>query len=180
MGARLIVRQGPNAVLRRRESRTLAIVIASVAGPCLLMFFLIGADMRSDLSDLRPRSATFGDGARLIGWSQLGALLPEGRVRMLGYMMDGYKSVPDGTPITTFMLMPEAGHLLHPAHRDPDERVEVRLADGSPVPYSDRAMTWAEGYLKRSEKGAGAAYALEQATVSRADERAISQWFGFR
>jgi hypothetical protein len=103
VGARLIIRPGANAARRRRESRALAAVIAAVVGPCLLMCFLIAADMRTDLSDLKPRMANLANGAELVGWFHLGAgPLPQGRVRMLGYMMDGYTSVPDGTPITMF------------------------------------------------------------------------------
>ena len=74
--------------------------------------------------------------------------------------------------------MPEAGHLLHPAHREPDEMVDVRLAE--PIPCNDRALIWAEGFLKRGAGGPGAAYSLNRAHVSRADELAISQWFVFR
>ena len=97
---------------------------------------------------------------------------------MLGYMMDGYRPVPDGAPVAMFVLMPEAGHLFHPAHRIPDEMVEVWLAEGASVAYKDRDMVWVEGLLRRSE--GRAAYAMTNAFVARADERAIAQWFAPR
>jgi len=144
------------------------------------MGLLIASDMRSDLSELRPVFKVWADGVELLGWPQLrpGSAPPEYRVRMLGYMMDGYRPVADGAPVAMFVLMPEAGHLFHPAHRVPEEMVEVWLTEGTSVAYKDRDMVWVEGLLHRSE--GRSMWAMTDAFVARADERAIAQWFAPR
>jgi hypothetical protein len=144
------------------------------------MGLLIASDMRSDLSELQPVFKLWADGVELVGWPQLrpDTALSEHRVRMLGYMMDGYRPVADGAPVAMFVLMPEAGHLLHPAHRVREEMVEVWLAEGTSVAYKDRDMVWVEGLLRRSE--GRSAWAMTSAFVARADERAIAQWFAPR
>jgi hypothetical protein len=105
----------------------------------------------------------------LIGWQDLE--VPDGktasleemraqpgrRVRMLGYMMEGYMMdgngidgrtpSPAGTPVTMFVLMPEAGHILHPAHRIPDQMVEVWPI--RPATFRFRSLVWATGNLTR-------------------------------
>ncbi len=155
----------------------MATVVAAVAGPCLLMAALIAADIRMDLSELRPTRSTWADGVALVGWPELPEI-PRQRVRMLGYMMDSHPPAADGTPVDHFLLMPDAGHIFHPAHRIREEMVLVRLAEGMPVPYADRGMVWVEGLLRKSD--GQAAYAITQATVARADEHAVAAWFAFR
>jgi len=144
------------------------------------MCFLIAADMRTDLSDLKPRSTTWDDDARLIGWSQLGAdRLPEGRVRMLGYMMDGYKYARDGVPVAMFVLMPGAGHFMHPAHRDPDQMVEVWPKPGHVV-FKNRELVRASGTFVRVPgplREEHAQYALYNASVTPASYGDIANWF---
>ena len=65
--------------------------------------------------------------------------------------------------------------------RDGTVLVEVWLTGGAPVPYCDRAMVWAEGFVrKRARKDTGegtAAYTMTDASVSRADQRAVARWF---
>jgi hypothetical protein len=175
MGARLIVRRNAGAV-RRREVKTIATVIAAVVGPCLLMVLLIAADMRMDLSELEPNRIVAEAATPLIGWPRLReGNLPQGRVRMAGYMMDGHRPVPDGTAVTMFMLMPEAGQLFHPAHRTLDEMVEVWLPPGRTIPYKDRRMVSVEGSLRLT-----GAFAMVGAQVASADERDIANWFALR
>src|SRR5579862_7564585 len=147
MGARVIEKRDNNRIARRKETRAIAFIFAAILGPLVLMYLLIAADMRSDLSELKSRKAHFDDGVALVDWRHLAASddggrkrtaqLPSGRARMLGYMMDGYQPVRDGTAVKMFILMPEAGHLLHPAHRIPDEMVEVWLDGNRSIPYLD-------------------------------------------
>ena len=95
-------------------------------------------------------------------------------------MMDGYVPVPDGTRVNTFVLMPEAGQLMHPAHRDSDEMVEIRLTPGAAVPYLDRSLTWAAGYLRPvagKVKQGRAAWVLAEASIHKAEQRDIARWF---
>jgi hypothetical protein len=189
MGARVIVKRDLRAA-RRKETRAIALIIAAVLGPLLLTYLLIAVDMRSELSELRPRQATSDDGAALVSWKDLetnneagrqrNPELPAGRARMLGYMMDGYQPVRDGTDVKMFILMPEAGQLLHPAHRLPDEMVEVWLADDRSIPYLDRNLVWVEGKLQRvrqKSRDGLASYAIREAAVERASERDITRWF---
>jgi hypothetical protein len=189
MGARIIARPDLRAA-KGKDSHVIALIIAAVVGPLLLTYLFIAADMRSDLSGLRLQQTTSGDGAVLVSWKDLETNdergrqrdrdLPNGPARMLGYMMDGYRPARDGTQIEMFMLMPEAGQLLHPAHRLPDEMVEVWLAGGQTIPYLDRQLVWVEGILQRirqKPREGLAFYGIRGATVEHASERDITRWF---
>src|SRR5260370_34728536 len=95
-------------------------------------------------------------------------------------MMDVYHPVRDETAVKMFILMPEAAQLLHPAHRHPDEMVEVWLASGRSVSYVDRNLVWVEGTLQRvhqSSREGLASYAIRDAAVERASDRDITRWF---
>jgi hypothetical protein len=190
MGGRIIEKPDLRTA-RKNEARAIATICAAIMGPMLLTYLLIAADMRSDLSGLKSRPADARGGAVLVGWKDLEmsdeagrkqrtAELPGGRARMLGYMMDGYQTVQDGTAVRMFILMPEAGQLLHPAHRIPDEMVEVWLDGGRSVPYTDRKLVWVEGNLRKIRQkttGGHACYAIGEATVEHASERDITRWF---
>jgi hypothetical protein len=142
-------------------------------------FYLISLDTRPDLSD-----------AELAGWpalrqpdyfSRRAYQVPRDGtvVKMLGYMMDGYKFVNDGVPVSMFMLMPSAGHFLHPAHRDPDEMVEVRLR--SATVFRSRELVWATGTFERlptQSREEHSLYALRNASVSPASYKDIANWYG--
>jgi hypothetical protein len=190
VGARIIRRRDLSA-RQGNDGRAIAVVFAAILGPLLLTYLLIAADIRSDLSELKPSHAVADDGARLVGWTELAANdtghgnkhavhLADGRVRMLGYMMDGYQPVRDGTPVSMFILMPEAGHLLHPAHRIPSQMVEIRLTSGHSIPYRDRSLVWVTGLLGNTSgtvNGEHADYAMTEASTAFAEDRDIARWF---
>ena len=174
----------------RKESATIATIIAAVGVPLILAYVLVAADMRNDLSELKPTAAS--GAAALIGWPDLNpgydrpaqTRWPSGtRVRMLGYMMDGYQPVPEGAKAGMFILMPEAGHFLHPAHRIPGEMVEVWPA--RPLPFQYRRLVWVWGPLRRvaHEAASGsprrdtALFAMRDAEVRAADNADIARWF---
>ena len=102
MGARLIKQHGISATRRKREMRVIAFIICAIVLPLILAFILVAADMRTDLSDMIPAEARPDHQAVLIGWGDLEVpngsstsleqtrWQPQRRVRMLGYMMDGY------------------------------------------------------------------------------------------
>ena len=159
-----------------------------------LGFFLISLDTRPDLSDCQPRIDRTTNDAILVGWPSLGqpayfskSRYPENSlpkngtvVKMLGYMMDGYKFVGDGVPVTMFVLMPSAGHFLHAAHRNPDEMVEVWPRSGTVV-FKHRDLVWASGTLERvpgPSREEHAQYALHHASVTPASYGDIANWFG--
>jgi hypothetical protein len=156
-------------------------ILAAVGLPVLLAYILVAADMRPDLSDLRPVRSLQDSSLALIGWPDLPLRAPTNpslRVRMLGYMMDGYRSSPDGTTVNMFILMPEAGQLFHPAHRVPDQMVEIWLT--SPVTFRDRSLVWVSGVLWRTTapaKSNRAGYAIKEANVEPASDSDIALWF---
>jgi len=155
----------------------------------LLAVALVGMDMRIDLSELKSTGLADDQGAVPVGWPDLET--PEARhegpgpVRMIGYMMDGYQPVHDGALVDMFILLPEAGQFLHPAHRIPNQMVEVRPSH--PVVFRYRDLVWATGILDRtfgaSRNTAGApgnataAYAIRAAEVTPAAQRDIGKWF---
>lgn len=180
---------------RKEEVRALATIVCAVVLPLILAFLLVAADMRTDLSDLLPREALPDPTTVLIGWGDLE--IPEGRsvsleqtrwqpqrrVRMLGYMMDGYsmggqKPSPEGAPIGMFILLPDAGQILHPAHRIPDQMVEIWPAHA--VPFRYRSLVWATGLLARTRtrrETDKALYAMADADVKPAVQSDITLWF---
>src|ERR1019366_10386381 len=148
----------------------------------ILALILVAADMRIDLSDLKPVQATAHLVPATIGWEDLetdsGRPVSmdqarwQSRVRMLGYMMDGNQPARDGTPVDLFVLMPEAGHWLHPAHRFPSQMVEIRPMRTLPFQY--RRLVWVSGVLSRMPGRPDpdkASYVIQDAAVEPALER---------
>jgi hypothetical protein len=163
-----------------------AMIVVALGLTLTLAFILIGVDIRSDLSDLKPMQAMADQAKPLIGWPDLeikdgrpaSAELSGRRIRMLGYMMDGYKPSPDGAQVKMFILMPEAGHFLHPAHRIPNEMVEIWLR--LPAPFKYRSLVRATGLLARNPSGHDcdkASYVMQDAETEPALERDITRWF---
>jgi hypothetical protein len=174
----------------------LAAIIAAIGPPLLLAYILVAADMRSDLSELKPTEACADKGTALVGWPELesaerdkrsgksGRPIPfeiacgRPRARMLGYMMDGDNPSRDGDWVESFILLPEAGQLLHPAHRVPDQMVEVRLA--RPAAFRYRRLVWVSGALARVSGRRGpdkALYTMVDSIVEDAEDRDIARCF---
>lgn len=167
-------------------------ILASVALPLLLALILVGMDMRSDLSGLKPAQAGADQAQALIGWPDLDPRdghpaqtrwPSQTRIKMLGYMMDGYMmdgytASPDGALVSMFILMPEAGHFLHPAHHIPEEMVEVWLS--RQVSFKYRSLIWVSGVLGRStgpSTSGTALFAIRDAKVEPATETDITRSF---
>lgn len=193
VGARFIRKRGTAAVLRIRrkeEFRVFVMIIAGLGLPLTLAYILVAADMRSDLSDLKPTQALIDETTALIGWPELetqdgrpisveqASWHAKRRVRMLGYMMDGYNPSRDDVRVEMFILMPDAGHLLHPAHRIPTEMVEVWLK--RPTPFKFRRLVWVSGVFVGTPGRPDtdkASYAMTDAEVESAAESDITRWF---
>jgi hypothetical protein len=168
-----------------RYSGVLGLILFSVGASTFLGFFLIALDTRPDLSDGHPRAAGMDEAAIPLGWPSLrvsgmpDALPTNGAmVKMLGYMMDGYRFAARGSDVGMFVLMPSAGNFLHPAHREPEEMVEVWLKTGT-VFFQERELVWASGKFERTRGPVEdhALYALRQASVAPASQGDISRWF---
>jgi hypothetical protein len=188
VGARVIRRPGLSKDRPRKDLRVIATIIAAVALPMILALILVAADMRIDLSDLKPVQAAADLAPVTIGWEDLETdnghpvsldqARWQSRVRMLGYMMDGDRPSRDGTPVDLFVLMPEAGHWLHAAHRFPSQMVEIRLA--RPLPFQYRRLVLASGVLARMPGRRDpdkASYVIQDAVVEPAEQRDITRWF---
>ena len=67
---------------------------------------------------------------------------------MLDGFGNGLKASPDGASVEMFVLMPDAGQLLHPAHRHPDQMVEIWPY--RPAQFSFRSLVWVTGLLART------------------------------
>jgi hypothetical protein len=149
----------------------------------LLAVGLVAMDMRSDLSELKSTGHVDDEGAAPVGWpdparQHEGSGRVRGRVRMIGYMMDGYRPSREGSTVDMFVLLPEAGQFLPPAHRIPSQMVEVHLS--RPVVFHYRDLVWATGMLNRTMGSSGdekAAYAMIAAEVTPATERDVVKWF---
>ncbi len=178
MGARTI-RKRDDSVRKKQEALTLWSIIVALAFPMLLAAALVAMDMRTDLSEFKSTGQVDDKGAVPVGWPDL-ARQNEGteRVRMIGYMMDGYRPSRDGSTVDMFVLMPEAGQFLHPAHRIPNQMVDVHPSH--PVVFRYRALVWVTGTLNRTMSAHGdekAAYAMITAEVTPATARDIGKWF---
>jgi hypothetical protein len=181
VGARVIQRpDGRRKGLHgnRRETKAMLLILAAVGLPVMLAYILVSADLRSDLSELKA-SVPFGSSeTELVGWADLEKRRGDGQARMIGYMMDAYEPSRDGSPVRMFILMPDAGQWLHPAHRIPDEMVEVHMVH--PVPFKNRELVWVTGRLDRAfgvSGGDRAAWMLTDALVEPASDREITRWF---
>jgi hypothetical protein len=185
---------------KKNERRALIGILCSVTLPLILAFLLVGADMRNNLSELKPLKPAIDGTTLLLGWQELesgameSALSPSPRwdirpqVRMLGYMMDGDEPFREGAAVRTFLLLPDAGHILHPAHRDPDQMVKVTLTTPSVFHY--RRLVWVSGTFGRTGKPARsvagdasrhqtgeAMYEITNGAVSFASDAEIVRWF---
>jgi hypothetical protein len=189
MGARHIRRKNRGGV-ERGDGRTLGLILAGVGAPMFLGYCLIAMDTHPDLSDGQPHVSVSNPVPVPLGWPSLRVRelrisdREENRpkngtlVKMLGYMMDGYHYARSGTAVPMFILMAEAGHFLHPAHRIPDEMVEVWPKAGGTV-FHDRELVWACGKFESLTNAAAgnAIYALREAVVMPASYQEIAGWF---
>lgn len=173
-----VIRKRDTGARKGKETLTLWAMLAAIGFPLFLAYILVALDIRSDLSGLNPARQANDEGSIPVGWPELERDGAQGRVRMIGYMMEGYQPAPDGAPVDMFILLPEAGQLLHPAQRIPNQMVEVRPR--RPVLLRRRELVWAVGTLNRTagkpaeEK---AAWAMSDAEVDAAAQRDIGKWF---
>ncbi len=156
------------------------VTVACVAVPLLGMVVIHSLTLRPDLYDLVARPVNQSGSPPVIGWSGLAGGLGDRRIRMLGYMMDNEPAIPDGKLVSNFVLVPEAGALLHPAHRIPDEMIDIRLRSGGAIRFQSRQLVWAEGLLNScyvSDRSSEPLYCLTDAAVEGAEPGDITRYF---
>ena len=177
--------------ISRADSIRILLLVILVAGvPILGTVFVTNSTSEPDLSELTPISPRAGQ-YLVLDWSALlqneprvsktGTVIPAGpEVQALGYLMDGDRSIGINQWVQDFVLLPEAGNLMHPAHRIRDQMIAVHLEDGTRIQFSPRALVWVWGNLK-SSAGLGrrseALYMFEKAHAKPADKADIQRYF---
>jgi len=167
------------------------VLVALFAGiPILGTIFVTASTSEPDLSDLTPLSQR-ANNYFVLDWSALlqdqahvlntGLVIPAGaEVQALGYMSDSGPSTSKDQWVQDFVLLPEAGNLMHPAHRIRDQMIAVHLEDGTRIQFAPRALVWVWGNL-RASAGLGlrseALYVLERARAKPADRADIQRYF---
>jgi hypothetical protein len=175
----------------RRDCIRTMVLVALVAGiPILGTIFVTASTSEPDLSDLNPISQR-ADNYFVLDWSGLlqdqahvlntRLAIPTGtEVQALGYMLDNDRSTSKNQWVQDFVLLPEAGNFMHPAHRIRDQMIAVHLEDGARIQFAPRALVWVWGNL-RASAGLGlrseALYVLERARAKPADRADIQRYF---
>jgi hypothetical protein len=173
---------------RRHEIRFLILLTACL---CLLTFGTargVFSTAQPDISDLSPVFAKTGD-YTILNWVELerhrsalqqGAVAFTGaRIQALGYMMETDRPVPTGKSVREFILLPDAGNFLHPAHRFGDQMIAVHL-EGREIKFVPRSLVWAKGILRASSgdpAGSRPLYDLDEAIVFAASKMDIQHYF---
>jgi hypothetical protein len=167
--------------LRSQGHRTLVLVIAITCVPVLGTLLAIVSTTEPDLSDLTPVRQPPGHYV-LLNWFDLrqGQFSATTSVQALGYMLETDQSLHTGDWVQDFVLLPEAGNLLHPAHRIPDQMIAVRLHEGERIQFAPRNLVWVWGTFRASPgdpAGLLPLYLLDQARAKRADKSEIAKYF---
>ena len=176
--------------LSKRDSIRALVLVAVVVGvPILGTIYVTASTSEPDLSDLTPIRQR-ADNYLVLNWPALlqdqahvlntGLVIPAGaEVQALGYMFESDRSTSKDQWVQDFVLLPEAGNLMHPAHRIRDQMIAVHLRDGTRIQFSPRSLVWVWGNLQASA-GLGhseALYSLERARVKPADKADIQRYF---
>ena len=95
-------------------------------------------------------------------------------------MMDGTQPIAAGQQVNSFVLLPDAGNLLHPAHRFGDQMITVHLRENDTIQFSPRALAWVWGTLQTAPgdpAGGESLYALGNARAELAPKTDIRKHF---
>jgi hypothetical protein len=139
-----------------------------------------------DLGDLKPLKQTEGNDP-VLEWTALrrdhspaiaadSQAFSGARIRALGYMTDGDRA-------GDFVLLRDAGNLLHPAHRLGDQMIAIRLQEGERMRFSPMELVWVAGILRVTPgdpAGPKPLYALVQARSQRAEKADLQKYFSIR
>ena len=168
------------------KSIVLPIVLVCLAGALPALFMMRRAG--PDLFDLTPIASRV-DGYMLVAWYDLErshrALKAGGPsagtpTRVLGYMMEGDQPIRDGKEVDRFVLLPDAGSAVHPAHRFGDQMIDVHLKPGTSIAFKGSSLVWVSGtwrVLAGNPAGDRPLYQLWDARVEKADQTEIAKYF---
>ncbi len=154
-------------ISKGQEIRALVLIIAITVVPVAGTVIAVVATTQPNLSGLTPVKNPQSNYS-LVDWSNLGH--PNKAVQVLGYMTDGDHPLREGDWVQDFALLPEAGNVLHPAHRD--HMIAVHLKDNSRIQFSPRSLVWVWGTLRESPL-----FSVEQAAARPADKSEIGKYF---
>jgi len=104
-------------------------------------------------------------------------------VQALGYMVESDHSDSEGEWVQNFVLLPEAGNLLHPAHRFGDQMITVHLSPDARVRFSSRALVWVWGTFGAfagDPAGSKPLYSIDRARVQPTEREDIRKYFNER
>ncbi len=177
-------------ISRADEVRALAFLFALIVIPAGGTVALIAITSKLDLSDLDP-TGNRSPGYSLLSWARLLQDHPGGRdraqapsdgemIEALGYMTYGDRIPEEGDGVKEFILLPDAGNPLHPAHRFGDQMIDVCLRDDARLRFSSRALVWVWGELRvvaGAPDGSEALYRIEGARARFADRAEIRKYF---
>jgi hypothetical protein len=178
------------AVVSKDAILTLLLATAFAGVPILGTIFVSTATSEPDLADLVPVNSRVANYV-VLNWSELlrdqssdirkAALgLSDSEVQALGYMFDGDRPISKGEWVKEFVLLPEAGTLMHSAHRIRDQLITVHLEDSKRIRFAPRVLIWVWGRFRVSPEPALRSrplYTLEQARVELADKTDIPRYF---
>jgi hypothetical protein len=150
----------------------------------------ISATSRPDLSDLVPMGNSAGNDV-ILNWSTLLRDHPHALdahswpfagapVQALGYMAEGDYACVEGHRVQDFVLLPDAGNVLHPAHRFGDQMIAVHLPRDARVQFRSRALVWVWGTFRAcagDPVGPKPLYTLEHARVQPAETEQIRKYY---
>jgi hypothetical protein len=170
--------------------RTLALIVTIFAVPVFGTIFAVVSTTEPELSELVPANKQVG-GYIVLNWLELlqmrrneltpaSAELSGNAVRALGYMADGDRPLHTGELVQDFVLLPEAGNVLDPAHRFGDQMIRVRLRENDRIPFSPRRLVWVWGTFRASRgdpSGPLPLYFFERARVQFAERADIGRYF---
>jgi hypothetical protein len=172
-----------SAISPAEERRVLTMVLALAWIPMLAAVSAIVVSEKPDLSDLvpvTPRAADY----LLLDWNSLrhsgrkalnsaSAVFAGAAVQALGYMMESAHG-------RDLVLLPDAGNLLHPAHRFGDQMIAVDLRGGERPQFASGTLVWAKGTMRTSPgdpNDSKPLYRMEQASIERAGAADIGRYF---
>lgn len=181
-------RKRREAPASRRALWTVIGLTVIICLPVIATVIMVSQTAQPALFDLVP-TKSHSNGFVILAWPDLerarralavGTIATGTRLLALGYMMAGDQVARDGDSVNRFLLFPDAGNALHPAHHFGDQMIAVQLQPGSTIHFSERNLLWVRGILyclPGDPNGDRPLYRMENAQAAIADKRDIRKYF---